>query len=155
MLREKIMLLDELTPVEGVAVDGKGDPYKFYQRIPEIIKSVFMIGKTEIVEKAHEYKEKAISSTWEFIAPLDKYSYIHCELKMSGDAESKSIRVIVKAYFKTEFVREHLWERNIFYDFFRTFWIEYIYKRKRKKLLEEAREKVYFFISNIRTVLFS
>lgn len=146
------MFIDELTPEDGIAISGKGDTFTVYRRIPEIISSILEIPKREVMEKKHEVKENYINSAWEFMKPLDDYSYYHFELKFSGDKEG-NITVSFWGKLKTELLRENLWQKSVIYEFLRTLWYEYIYTRKRKEFLKEGKKIAQLIAENIKAML--
>lgn len=152
MLREKIMFIDELTPEEGISINGKGDPMIFYRKIPEIISSVLKIQKRDVLEKKHERNENEIKCSWEIFKPLDEYSYYHLEISLKGN-KNRDVEIHFVAKLKTELLREHLWQRSVLYEFFRTLWYEYIYIRKRKKYFEEGQKIVDYIVSHIKSLL--
>jgi len=152
VLREKIMFIDELTPPQGITLSGSCEAIKVYEKMFDILTSVFEVTRFEVVEKKSKITEEGVSAGWEVIKYLDKYSYYHFIISLSGTKNYAEVNI--RGYLKTEFLREHLWQKSILYDFFVVMWYEYFYsKKQRKEFLEKGKDIVRYFCENVKLLI--
>lgn len=156
--RTKLTLWDNVfEPIKQIQVTYTGEtPSKFYNKINELIRTIFNVPEGYVQEKTYDWKRSDNSQTynvlWEVNKLLDQYSFIMVEIDLKGyekDGTGKaSIRI--KPRLITEYPQDTLWQQNIFYEILRRFWHSVFYHGKRMEYLDKARELVTNFESNLK-----
>jgi hypothetical protein len=129
---------------------------KFYQKMYELMRSIFNVPESHIQEVDYSWgkskdKEK-FKVTWWLHKDMDIFTYLYVRFKVSGEGNGGlgKVNVGVRGLIRTEYPQETVWQRSLFYEMLRTFWHRAFYRKKREEYAEECRHLVIFYQRKIR-----
>jgi len=150
LVRDKIMETDEIGKIE---IEGKGNFKTLSEKIPELISSLLEIPKSGITETKYVKREENVMAEWSFMERFDKHSYAEFFLTLEGNLSTGEVKISLKSALKTEVWKDSIWQKNYVYEILLGIWYELIYSRKRKKYLEEAKNKMSVILKHLKTLV--
>lgn len=152
--RTKILMQDNCYEEEPGSVSMKyvgPNPRKLYDKMWELMKSVFNVPDSAIQEENYNWgkgeKAEKFKVRWWIHKDLDAFSYIYVRFDVSGegDEESGNASISIKPYMRTEYPQDTLWQRSLFYEMLRMIWHRTAYSGKREEYTEECRHLTIYF----------
>lgn len=145
--RTKLMMQDNCFPEDPGDVQLKYvGPHvsKIYQRLYEIVKSVFNVPSSAIQEDKYNWgkgETEKFKVNWLIHKDVDNFSYMYLKVSISAEGTEKmgNATIRLKPYLRTEYPQDTLWQRSLFYEFVRTFWHRTFYHHRRDEMMEECR----------------
>jgi len=158
--RTKMVIQDDcLSPAPGSTFPGRPyiiinysgpNPHKVYPMIKKLMNQVMGIDERDIQEKEINWNRGSPTEKFkikiEGYKDLDKFSYLYIELDISGTSKPSkdfekegNVTIKLTPHLRTEYPQDTLWQRSLFYEFFRMLFHKFIYKSTRQRYLEECR----------------
>ena len=100
--RTKLLIWDYIfEPVKEIVINFSGkDPDKFYEKMNELIRTVFNVPDAYVQEKLYNWDKKEnmekFEINWEVNKILDTYSYINADISLSGFSSNGEGKVQIK-----------------------------------------------------------
>lgn len=162
--RTKLVIEEPCLRAPSVTFSYTGpNPQDIYKKIKKLIPSIFKVDEHDIEEREFMWDrgaaEEKFRAVLNFIKEFDPYSYMEVEVSLNGSAKpskefgkegSASIEVLAK--FRIEYPQETLWQRSIFYDFYRSL-IRRTKKNERERCKQTCAELVRTFCDELRSFL--
>ncbi len=157
--RAKLTLEDNCFIEEPGAVQAKfvGPNVKLlYQKIYELMKSVFRVSDADIQEVEYKWgkteKGDKFKVRWWLHKNMDLFSYLYIRFDLSGQGDDKSgsATVMVRGLLRSEYPQDTVWQRSLFYEMLRTLWHRLFYHKKREEYAEECRHSTVLFMNKIK-----
>jgi len=166
--RTKLLISDDCMKPPGSAgltLKYSGpNPQNIYEKSKEIATTLWALEPGAIQEKEVNWDRTGLGEKFsikmEIIKDLDNFSFIL--LKVDIDGESKPSRdfgkegrasLKIEAALRTEYPQDTLWQRSIFYEFWRAFLHKVLFEDKRKHYLQECRETTLRFQEELKSFL--
>ncbi len=146
--RSKILMQDncyEEEPGDVVMKYVGPNPQKLYDKIWELMKSVFNVPDSAIQEDKYNWGKgettEKFKASWMLYKTMDAFSYIYVKVSISGEGneESGNAMIRIKPYMRTEYPLDTVWQRSLFYEMLRVMWHKTFYSAKRDEYTEECR----------------
>ncbi len=136
-------------------------PSKIYLEIYDIIRDVFSVPDSHIIELVFDWEKKdgadKFKIGWRIIKEFDIYSYLRLDINVSGKIKDGvgSLSVAIKPRFFTEYPQDSVFQQTIFYEIGRRLWEKMFYEKKRFSYMEESRILVMEFHRRLKELLSS
>lgn len=152
--RSKILMQDNCYEEEPGDVTMKyvgPNPQKLYDKIWELMKSVFNVPDSAIQEETYNWgkgeKTEKFNVGWLMHKDLDAFSYMYIKITLSGegDEDGGNANIRVKPYMRTEYPLDTVWQRSLFYEMMRVIWHKTFYATRRIEHTEECRHLTVYF----------
>ncbi|UCD07027.1 MAG: hypothetical protein JSW41_04300 [Candidatus Aenigmatarchaeota archaeon] len=146
--RTKILMQDNCYEEEPGEVQMRyvgPNPQKLYDKMWELMKSIFNVPDSAIQEERYNWgkgeKVEKFRVAWLLHKDMDAFSYIYVKTSLSGegDEESGNATITIKPYMRTEYPQDTVWQRSLFYEMLRMIWHNTFYSRKRDEYTAECR----------------
>lgn len=146
-------------------LDYKGpNPQNIYTKMRELFVTIWKIDPHELQERDFSWDrskaEEKFRVTFDMVKDLDIFNFIQVIVTLDGmTAPSKdfgkegSASIRIEARLRTEYPQDTLWQRSIFYEFFRKIYHDYIMKETRVKYKNQCRTDVIRFVEEVKTFL--
>ena len=167
--RTKILISDDcLKPPGGAAslvVKYSGpNPQNIYNKIRELAKTIWALEEGAIQEKEVNWDRSGLSEKFsvkmEISKDLDVFTFLFIKLDIDGEAKPSrefgkegAATISIEPIIRTEYPQDTLWQRSIFYEFWRVLYHRVIYEDTRKKYLLECKEDALRFQEELKSFL--
>jgi hypothetical protein len=157
--RTKLLIWDYIfEPVKEIKISytGKGTE-KFYNKLNELIRTVFNVPEGYIQEKSYKWEKvkgsEHFAIEWEVNKILDKFSYIVVEIALKGYSTKGEGKVSIKLKPRliTEYPQDTPWQQSIIYEMFRRMWHVLFYHKQRMQYLDYGKELLTTFEGAIKS----
>lgn len=172
--RTKLVIHDDcIGRIPGSALPGRTwitlnysgpNPQKIYPEVKKLLSSVMKFDEKDIQEKDFFWDrsgpEERFSINIEANEDLDRFSFMHVVVGIKGVARPSEefgkegeAEIKIEAHIRTEYPADTLWQRTLFYEFFRMFFHKVIYKSTRQRYLERCTALVNQFQEELKKFL--
>lgn len=144
--RTKLLMQDNCFPKDpgDVSIRYVGpNTQRIYQRFYDMIKSTLNVPDSAIQEERFNWGKgitEKYKVQWFVHKDVDQFTYLYFKIAINaeGDEKAGNATIRIKPYLRTEYPQDTLWQRSLFYEFFRTFWHRLFYHKKREEYNEEC-----------------
>jgi hypothetical protein len=166
--RTKLLISDDcLKPPGGAALALKyagPNPQNIYEKAKEIAITLWALEPGAIQEKEMNWDRTGLGEKFsikmEIVKDLDLFSFILIRLDIDGEAKPSrqfgkegNATVKIEPIIRTEYPQDTIFQRSIFYEFFRVLYHKLIYDDTRKKYLQQCREDSVRFQEELKSFL--
>jgi hypothetical protein len=129
---------------------------KLYKKCWELMQAVFDVPQSYIQETQYKWVKKgegdAFQVRWWLHKDMDVFSYIYFRLDLKGKGTDKSGEAFIrlKAWLRSEYPQDTVWQRSIFYEILRTFWHRLFYRQRREEYREECRNSMVMYEKQLK-----
>ncbi|MBI4175788.1 MAG: hypothetical protein HY518_01165 [Candidatus Aenigmarchaeota archaeon] len=129
---------------------------KLYEKIYELMKSVFHVVDSDIQETSYSWgksdKGDKFSVTWWVHRDMDLFSYWFVRVKLAGQGDSRmgNAKVQIRGLIRSEYPQDTVWQRSLFYEMLRTFWHRAFYRKKRELYAEDCRHSIVYMQTKLK-----
>jgi len=153
--RTKMLISDDcLKPPGGPGITLKyagPNPQNIYEKAKEIATTLWALEPGAIQEKEMNWDRTGLGEKFsikmEIVKDLDLFSYLFMKLEIEGESKPSrqfgkegNATVKIEPSIRTEYPQDTIFQRSIFYEFFRVLYHKLIYEDTRKKYLQQCRE---------------
>ncbi|OYT42664.1 MAG: hypothetical protein B6U78_00600 [Candidatus Aenigmarchaeota archaeon ex4484_224] len=159
--RTKLVIQDDCfsytpgSPYPGISyatINYEGpNPHKIYPIIKKIVAQQLQVDERDIQEKEVNWDRSSeverFSFSIEAVKEFDSFTYMYIKVDVKGEAKpSKNferegkLNIKIEPILRTEYPQDTMWQRSIFYEFFRMLFHKLIYKDTRLRYLEKCRD---------------
>lgn len=152
--RTKLILEDRCFEEEPGMIEIKMKTKKIsaaYKSIYEMLRATWNIPESDVQESffnwSKEGGEDKFHVRWWLHKDIDVFTYIYVRVDMQGAGtdESGTVQIKIKAWVRSEYPQDTVWQRSLFYEMLRTFWHRAFYRQKREEFAEECRHHMIYF----------
>ena len=132
---------------------------KLYHKVYDLARDIFSVPESEMQEIRFDWEKgkdgDKFRVRWWIHKDLDVFSYIYARIDLSGKGtdENGRAQVRVKAWLRSEYPQDTVWQRSIVYEMLRTFWHRIFYRQKREEYIEECRHLMIFYEKSVKEYL--
>jgi hypothetical protein len=166
--RTKLLISDDcMKPPGGAVLSLKysgPNPQNIYEKTKELATAIWALEPGAIQEKEFNWDRTGIGEKFgvkmEIVKDLDLFSFVLIRIDIEGEAKPSrdfgkegSATTKIEAMIRTEYPQDTLWQRSIFYEFFRVLYHRLIYEDSRKKYLEGCKQNINRFLDELKSFL--
>jgi hypothetical protein len=172
--RTKLTIHDDcLAPAPGSVMPGREyitlsytgpNPQNIYFQIKKLFSTIFKAEEREIQEKEFFWDtskpEQVFKVKFEMVKDFDVFTFMQVNVDLSGTAKPSRefgkeghAEIRIEGWLRTEYPQDTLWQRSLFYEFFRVLHYKLIYKDTRQKYKERCVELINHFQSELKSFL--
>ena len=166
--RTKLLITDDCMKPPGspsVSLKYSGpNPENIYEKAKEIATTIWALEPGAIQEKEANWDRTGMGEKFsvkmEITKDLDNFTFLLIKLDIEGESKPSrqfgkegSASVKIEPIMRTEYPQDTLWQRSIFYEFFRVLYHKTIYEDTRKKWLQECKESTIRFQEELKSFL--
>lgn len=165
--RTKLVIQDDCLVPQApfVTLEYKGpNPQNLYAKIKELLVTVWRVDPGDVQEREFSWDRSSGAEKFrvrfEAVKDLDTFSFFFIRISLSGEAKHSrefgkegSAKIELDTCLRTEYPQDTIWQRSLFYEFFRTLWHKLIYQSTRLRYLQECRELSERFMEEIKSFL--
>ena len=156
--RTKLVMYDNCFPEDPAEFELKyvgPNPIAVYQRMYELMKTVWRAGDKDIQEDQYNYGKSDVEKVkvrWHLHRDIDRFSYfwVRFDLSASGNEKSGNAYIRIKPILMTEYPQDTVWQRSLLYEMLRTFWHRAFYHNKRREYMDNCRDITSFFLKKMK-----
>jgi len=166
--RTKLLISDDcMKPPGGSALTLKysgPNPQNIYEKSKDIATTVWALEPGAIQEKEVNWDRTGIAEKFtikmEITKDLDLFSFLLIRMEVDGEAKPSrdfgkegSASLKIETIIRTEYPQDTLWQRSIFYEFWRVLYHRLVYDDMRKRYLQECKENTIRFQEELKSFL--
>ena len=165
--RAKLVIQDDcMVPLPAyITLEYKGpNPQELYKKIKELFISVWAVDPGEVQETEFSWDRTAAGEKFtvrfEVIKDLDSFSFIYLTVTLKGEAQHSrefgregKAQIVIEPLLRTEYPQDTMWQRSLFYEFYRTLYHKLFYVDTRKRYLQQCRETTVRFHEELKSFL--
>ena len=157
--RSKLLIEDDILrplPIMKIKFSGQ-NPERFYKQIYNLLLVSFRISTDSVQEKDFQWSKgetEKFKITWEVNKDLDKFSYYHINITLSGESSKNSGKadIEIDGVVRTEYPQDTMWQKSLLYEILRMFWHSTFYSSKRDEYLKEGRRLMSLFCDQLKAL---
>jgi hypothetical protein len=166
--RTKLLISDDCMKPPGAAAltlkYSGPNPQNIYEKAKEIATTIWALEPGAIQEKEVNWDRTGMGEKFtvriEITKDLDLFSFMLIRMDIDGEAKPSrqfgkegNVSVKVESIIRTEYPQDTLWQKSLFYEFFRVLYHRLIYEETRKKYLQECKENTIRFQEELKSFL--
>jgi len=140
------------------------NPQNLYEKTKDVATTIWALEPGAIQEKEVKWDrtglEEKFSMKIEVTKDLDLFSFLLLKIDIDGDTKPSrqfgkegSASVKIESIIRTEYPQDTLWQRSLFYEFWRVLYHRLVYDDVRKKYLQECKESTIRFQEELKSFL--
>jgi hypothetical protein len=166
--RTKLLISDDCMKPPGqpsLTLKYSGpNPQNIYSKSKEIATTLWALEPGAIQEKESNWDRTGLGEKFsikmEITKDLDQFTFLFMKLDIEGEAKPNrqfgkegSASVKIESSIRTEYPQDTVFQRSIFYEFWRVFFHKFVYEDKRKKYLQDCKEETIRFQEELKSFL--
>jgi len=166
--RTKLLISDDCLKPPGASAltlrYAGPNPQNIYEKAKEIATTVWALEPGSMQEKEVNWDRTGLGEKFtvkiEITKDLDLFSFMLVRMDIDGSSKPSrefgkegDVTLKIETIIRTEYPQDTIWQRSIFYEFWRVLYHRLIYDEARKKYIYECKESTLRFQEELKSFL--